>query len=206
MAQIDREVALGKLNSLCHKALFDAVAFCTIRGNRYVELVHFIHTILQLQDSDLHRIINAYGLDMGKVSSEIVVALDRLPRGATSISGVSPTIDEALQEGVLYSALRYNQPQVRSGFILLGLLTAKGLRQELNGISREFGKLVPDTVAEQLGKVVEGSPEDSLTAVDGSSVASPSGPDSVRPGEASKGDALKKFCVDYTEQARSGKM
>ena len=34
--------------------------FCKLRGNPYVELVHWLHQILQLQDSDLHRIVSAF--------------------------------------------------------------------------------------------------------------------------------------------------
>ena len=58
--------------------------FCKLRGNPYVELVHWIHQILQLQDSDLHRIVRHFELDAGARSPrDMTEALDRLPRGAT---------------------------------------------------------------------------------------------------------------------------
>ena len=37
--------------------------FCKLRGNPYVELVHWLHQILQQQDSDLHRIVAHFGLE-----------------------------------------------------------------------------------------------------------------------------------------------
>ena len=59
MAEISRVALFGKLNSLGYKAIESATVFCKLRGNPYVELVHWIHQILQLQDSDLHRIVRA---------------------------------------------------------------------------------------------------------------------------------------------------
>ena len=61
-----------------------------MRGNPYVEVVHWIHQLLQQPDSDLLRIIKHFNLDNSKVASDIVAALDRLPRGATAISDFSP--------------------------------------------------------------------------------------------------------------------
>ena len=57
MADISRAALFGKLNQVGYKAIEAATVFCKMRGNPYVELVHWIHQILQLQDSDLHRII-----------------------------------------------------------------------------------------------------------------------------------------------------
>jgi type VI secretion system protein VasG len=54
-----------------------------------VELVHWLHQILQLQDSDLHRIIQHFSLNPSRLAKDFTEALDRLPRGATSISDLS---------------------------------------------------------------------------------------------------------------------
>jgi type VI secretion system protein VasG len=55
--------------------------FCKLRGNPYVELVHWIVQLLQNNDSDLHRIIRHYELDASALAKDITAALDRLPRG-----------------------------------------------------------------------------------------------------------------------------
>jgi hypothetical protein len=55
MAEIRRTVAYGKLNSLTYKAMKAATALCKKRGNPYLELVHWVHQILQNPDSDLRR-------------------------------------------------------------------------------------------------------------------------------------------------------
>ena len=60
MAEISRSALFGKLNKVAYKAIEGATVFCKMRGNPYVELVHCIQQILQLSDSDLHRIIKSF--------------------------------------------------------------------------------------------------------------------------------------------------
>ncbi|MBP7393732.1 MAG: hypothetical protein KA945_07840, partial [Zoogloea sp.] len=65
MSEISRVALFGKLNSLGYKAIESATVFCKLRGNPYVELVHWIQQILQAQDSDLQRIVRYFELDVG---------------------------------------------------------------------------------------------------------------------------------------------
>ena len=48
MSEITRVSLFGKLNSLAYKAIESATVFCKLRGNPYVELVHWLNQILQL--------------------------------------------------------------------------------------------------------------------------------------------------------------
>ena len=59
MAEISRVALFGKLNSVGYRAIESATTFCKMRGNPYVELVHWFHQILQLQNSDLHCIVRS---------------------------------------------------------------------------------------------------------------------------------------------------
>ena len=63
MSEISRSALFGKLNSLAYKAIEGATVFCKLRGNPYVELVHWLQQILQTPDSDLHRIVRHFELD-----------------------------------------------------------------------------------------------------------------------------------------------
>ena len=63
MSEISRVALFGKLNPLLYKAIESATVFCKLRGNPYVEFVHWLHQMLQLQDSDLHRIVRHFELD-----------------------------------------------------------------------------------------------------------------------------------------------
>jgi len=90
MAEISRVALFGKLNSLGYKAIESATVFCKLRGNPYVELAHWLHQILQLQDSDIHRIVQHFNLNPSRVAKDFTEALDRLPRGATGCRAGRP--------------------------------------------------------------------------------------------------------------------
>ena len=211
MAEINRVTLFGKLNQPTYKSVEGATVFCKLRGNPYVELEHWLAQVLQSGDSDWHRVIKHYQLDMSALAKDLTTALDRLPRGATSISGIAENIADAIERGWVYGTLLYGDNVVRSGYMLVGMLKTKNLRNALVAISRQFEKLKVDDVSDALLKLIAGSPEDGQGASDGSSGAA----GGAAPGEASgaiapaamgKQEALKKFTVDLTEQARSGKM
>ena len=95
MSDISRVALFGKLNSLAYNAIEGATVFCKLRGNPYVEVGHWLHQILQLQNSDVHLIVRAFSLDPSKLARDLTEMLDRLPRGATSIRFRSSSTDRA---------------------------------------------------------------------------------------------------------------
>src|SRR5580698_5051044 len=107
MAEIKRAALFGKLNKLGFRAIESANVFCKLRGNPYVELVHWFHQVLQLQDSDLHRILKQANVDGAALAKELTASLDRLPRGATSISDLSAHVEEAVERGWVFGTLMF---------------------------------------------------------------------------------------------------
>ena len=210
MAEINRVSVFGKLNNLAYKAVEGATVFCKLRGNPYVELEHWVAQIIQSQDSDWHRIIKHYNLDGSALAKDITSALDRLPRGATSISDISDNITNAVERGWVYGSLMFGDSSVRSGYVLLGMLKTSFLRNALFAISRQFEKVKPDDLSDTLSKIVAGSPEDGQGASDGSSSGAGGSPGeasgAIAPAAMGKQEALKKFTTDLTEQARGDKM
>lgn len=210
MGEISRVKLFGKLNRVCYKGIESATVFCKLRGNPYVELVHWLHQILQLQDSDLHRIVKQFNIDPGRLVKDLTESLDRLPRGSTSISDLSAHVEDAVERGWVYGTLMFGETQVRSGHLVVGLLKTRGLRNELLGISREFEKIGADDLAERFAEVVGGSPEEGLGASDGFQAGGGAVPGeasgAMAPAAMGKQEALKQFTVDLTEQARQGKM
>src|ERR1700741_1780488 len=97
MAEISRNALFGKLNKLAYRAIESATVFCKMRGNPYVELVHWIHQLLQLQDSDLHRVIKQFNLNPSTLAKDVTEALDKLPRGSTTITDLSSDVEEAVE-------------------------------------------------------------------------------------------------------------
>ena len=210
MAEINRVALFGKLNAAAYKAVEGATVFCKLRGNPYVELEHWLSQILQNADSDWHRIIKHCQLDMSALAKDLTAALDRLPRGATAISDIADTIPDAIERGWVYGSLLYGDASVRSGYVLVGLLKTKNLRSHLLAISRQFDRIKVDELSDNLAQVLAGSPEDGQGASDGSGLSGGAAPGeasgALAPAAMGKQEALKKFTVDLTEQARSGKM
>ncbi|WP_236212018.1 type VI secretion system ATPase TssH [Metapseudomonas otitidis] len=207
MGEISRAALFGKLNSLAYKAIEAATVFCKLRGNPYVELVHWFHQILQLQDSDLHQIIRQFSIEPARLAKDITEALDRLPRGSTSITDLSSHVEEAVERGWVYGSLMFGESQVRTGYLVVGILKTPSLRNALLSISREFEKLKVDTLTERFDEVVGASPENALTATDGFNAGAPGeASGAMAPAAMGKQEALKRFTVDLTEQARSGKL
>ncbi|RIX74281.1 type VI secretion system ATPase TssH [Acidovorax cavernicola] len=205
MTDIRRVSLFSKLNPMLYKALETATAFAKLRGNAYVELVHWLHQILQLQDSDLLRIVKRAGLNLDAVEQDLVRALDRLPHGATSISDISEHVDHAVERAWVYASLRFEATSIRGAYLLAGIVKTPGLRQVLSGISREFDKLVPDVLVAQLAAWTEGSPEDDF---DAASDAGPGAPVAQHQGDApaAGGSALAKYASDLTAKARAGEL
>ncbi len=208
MSEISRTALFGKLNPLLYKAIEGATVFCKLRGNPYVELVHWLHQILSTNDSDMHRIVRHFDIDASKLAADLTRALDKLPRGATAISDLSEHIENAVERAWVYGTLKYNDSQVRSAYILVGLVKTMGLRNILYGISKEFEKVGIDALSEKLPDIVKGSPEETLAASDGSGMGGEPGEASgaMAPAQMGKQEALKKYAVDLTEKARKGEL
>jgi type VI secretion system protein VasG len=209
MADISRVALFGKLNSLCYRAIESSTVFCKLRGNPYVELVHWMHQILQMQDSDLVRIIRHYEIDTATLARDLTAALDRLPRGSTSVTDLSSQLEESVERAWVYGTLMFGESQIRSGHLIVGLLKTPSLKNALYGMSKQFERVKLEHLTDHFTKLLGESPEAGLVATDGFSGGG------AAPGEASgalapaamgKQEALKKFTVDLTEQARSGKM
>jgi type VI secretion system protein VasG len=205
VSEIKRVVLFGKLNPLAYRAIEGATVFCKLRGNPYVELEHWLQQILQAPDSDLHRIVRHFELDGSKLATDLTAALDRLPRGATSISDLSTLVENAVERGWVYGTLMFGESQVRTGHLLVGMLKTPSLRNALLAISRQFERVKADILTEDFTKISAGSPEEGQRATDSSQLAG------AAPGEASaamapaqmgKQEALQRFSVDLTEKAR----
>jgi type VI secretion system protein VasG len=208
MSDISRLSLFGKLNPLLFKSLEGATVFCKLRGNPYVELVHWLHQLLQESDSDLLRLLRHFEVDHARLASDVLAALDRLPRGATAISDFSEQIESSIERGWVYATLLYGQPQIRSAYWLSGLLRTRLLANELHAISAEWRKLSEPALSDSFAQVLPQSPEAALQASDGSGLSGAPGEASgaTGPAGAGRGEALQRYTVDLTARARAGEL
>ncbi|UXH80617.1 type VI secretion system ATPase TssH [Roseateles amylovorans] len=205
MSEISRTSLFGKLNPLAYKAIEGATVFCKLRGNPYVELQHWLYQILNTPDSDVHRIVKQYGLDAAQLSADLMASLDRLPRGASSVTDLSSWVENAVERGWVYGSLMFGDTQVRTGHLIVGLLKTASMRNALLGISKQFERVNVDDLSENFLRLLEGSPEAAMRAAEpGAAPGDASG--AIAPAAMGKQEALKRFAVDLTERARNGEI
>jgi type VI secretion system protein VasG len=210
MTEISRVALFGKLNKIGYRTVEGATVFCKMRGNPYVEIVHWLAQLVQVEGGDLQKIIQHYEIDPGKLAADMTRALDALPRGASSISDLSGHLQDAMERGWVYGSLLYNSNQVRTGHLILGMLKTPSLRSILTNISGEFAKVGADDLSDNFHKVTDGSVEDGLRPQDGSQTGGGAVPGeasgAMAPGAMGREEALEQFCTDLTEQARNGEI
>ncbi len=209
MAEISRVNLFGKLDPIAYKAIESATVYCKLRGNPYVELVHWFQQILQLQDSDLHKIIQHFDINPSILAKDMTNALDALPRGATSISDLSSKIEDSIERAWVYGSLVYGDSKVRMGYIILGMLKTRDLKNSLLAMSGEFAKIKIEKFGDDFNEIVSGSCEDNTQATDGSSLGGHepgTANDAMSPATMGKQEALNQFTTNLTEQAANGEL
>lgn len=204
MTEISRSALFGRLNPTALKAIETATGFCKMRGNPYVELVHWLHILLQDAQNDMAAIRTAFNIDDTQLARDTVAALDALPRGASAISDFSPQIEEAIEKGWLYASLQFGAAKVRTGHLLYGMLKTNTLRNALQNISLEFRKVDANRLASDFEGVTRGSTE--TTQVAGAAADAGGAAGASAGGAGGEGSALAQFSTDLTQQARDGKI
>ncbi|WP_312604486.1 type VI secretion system ATPase TssH [Kosakonia cowanii] len=198
MSEISRAVLFGKLDTLLFTSLESATAFCKLRGNPYVELVHWLHQLMQQSDGDLQQVIRHFSLDEQALTRDIVAALDKLPRGASSVSDLSEHIDTAVERAWVYGSLKFGVTRIRGGHLLAGILKTWSLANVLKGISPQFDRVSADALLDNFDTICANSKETQQATValnDESGVAAP----------AQQG-TLAQYGQDLTARARDGKI
>lgn len=205
---ISRKHLFGKLNATLFKSVESATTLCKLRGNPYVELVHWLNQTYQQPDCDLRHIIRHFELDAERLERDFAQALTRLPSGASSISDFSWHIEQAIERAWVFASLECQAGAIRSGHLLMALLTSMELRRALFGISTEFEKIPLDQLNHDLDYIIRDASEQDALA--GSAV---SGGNAGIPGEASgaleqagQGGGLAQYSTDLTALAKAGKI
>jgi len=202
-----RQTMFGKLDITLFRSIESATSFCKLRGNPYVELVHWLHQLLQQPDSDLHRIIRHAGIDQDTLTGDIARSLAALPAGASSLSDFSWHIETAIERAWVITSLDHQEQRIRSAWLVEALLRTPDLRRALLSISSTFGKISSENLNTTLSAWIDGSPEASEPAHDYSDLTP------AVPGESSsaiapqrKGSGLEQYCTDMTARARAGEI
>ena len=205
MSKLKRIHLFSKLNQTAYKAMESATVLCKTRGNPYVELVHLVNQIIMSENTDFHKIIEFFQLDSAKLSKDLVKSLDELPRGASSISDFSSSIEIAVKEAWMIASLVFGKERIRTGHLMTALKQTPELSNKLNDISVEFIKINGDILQTKFDEIVKDSIEYSEG---GANVSASTGQSQQLMTNAGAGtsEALQLYTVDMVEQARTGKI
>ncbi|WP_211453433.1 type VI secretion system ATPase TssH [Collimonas antrihumi] len=201
-----RQILFGKLDTTLFKAIESATAFCKLRGNPHVELVHWLNQLHQLPDGDWQRILRYFQIDAAALDRDLATALATLPAGATSINDFSHHIETAIERAWVMATLVAGDNRIRVAWLLLALLETPDLRRVLLSVSPAFAKIPLEGLAELLPAVVLESPEshESSYADSGLPAAMPGEASSAKANLGSDKSRLSQYCTDLTENARAG--
>ncbi|MBD2792639.1 type VI secretion system ATPase TssH [Xenorhabdus szentirmaii] len=199
MSEINRSVLFSKLNRVMFTSLESATTFCKLRGNPYVELVHWLHQLMQQQNSDLQHIIRYFALDESILAKDIVTALDRLPRGASAISDLSEHIDSSVERGWTYCSLKFGAEKIRSAHLLVGILKTFNLRNTLKAISTQFDRINADTLPDNIHEICSNSDESQ------ENLSSPENAQETTQQEMTQ-SALQQYGQELTARAHNGEI
>jgi type VI secretion system protein VasG len=206
MTDISLESVTGKLNRLGYDAFIQALRQAKGAGNRHVELAHWLAHILPRERSDLTLTIDHFKLDRGRLAADVAAAIEGLRKRETEMPSVSNSIVDLLDRGWHYATLFFGETQIRTGHILVGALKSTELKRAFTSISKEFGKINADQLADEHRKIWRLSEEETMRPMDGSGLraaGTPGAEDAAGP----KGTTpLDRFSQDLTAKARAGEM
>jgi type VI secretion system protein VasG len=195
MITVDIKTLLGRLNPYCTRALEGAAGLCVSRTHYEVTVEHLLHKLLEDPQSDLPLIFRQFDIDLSRARKALEQTLEELRTGNAGKPVFSPLLLEWFQDAWLIASIDLGESRIRSGALLLALLTkptqfATGRYIELfRGVGRE-------ALLSQFAMIVKGSVEQ---AAMGERMIREEAPQV-------EGGALARFCVDFTKRAKAGEI
>src|SRR5438477_1843091 len=171
---------VSKLNDTTRKALEDAAGLCLARTHYNVEIEHFLTRLLDVPESDFTRILKQFGVDKSRLAQELGRSLDKIKTGNARTPAFSPSLFKALTDAWTIGSLEYGGGQVRSGFVVLAILSDEELSRIVRDISKELQKIEPDNLRKQMPAIMDDSLEYAADAAPAAASGAGAPADAVR--------------------------
>jgi type VI secretion system protein VasG len=200
---------ISKLNTTCRQAAERAASLCMGRGNYEVDLEHLLLALMEQPGSDLMSILRRNAISPTGVERELNQEIDRFKNGNTRTPVFSTHIPKLFEQAWLIASLDARLPRIRSGHLLLALLTEPELSQLAFRGSRLLGKVKLDELKHNFDKMTEGSAEAAeVTGLGSAPAGAEEGGDPLEGAtpQAGKTPALDQFTTNLTQRARDGKV
>jgi type VI secretion system protein VasG len=196
---------VGRLNDVSRNALEGAAGLCLSRTNYDVEVEHILAKILEQNDTDLHKIATHYEINIDRLNKDVSTSLDRMKTGNSRTPGLSDRIPEWMQNAWLLASVDYGSARVRSGHLILAMLSNGGFARLARDISKEFDHISVEDLQKKLPEITADSAE-ARDAVALGEAAGVSGGPQVASGVPGKTKSLDQYTEDLTAKARAGKI
>ncbi|MGB8423199.1 type VI secretion system ATPase TssH [Paraburkholderia sp.] len=199
---------IAKLNPTCRQAALLAANNCLARGHYEVDLEHLLLALLDEPASDVTLALRASRVDAHALRADIERELQRLKTGNTRTPVFSKHLIDLLEQAWLIASLDSQIGRIRSGHLLLALLTAPDLAQFAERMSSLLRDVRVTDLKHKFDELTAGSREversnGAENAAEGVSDAAAA--DSA-PGAPSKTPALDTYTSNLTQRAREGKI
>lgn len=198
---INLKSLIGRLNHPTRGALEAAAGLCLSRTHYDVEIEHFLLKLLDVPSGDVPIVLKNFGLDGSRVTADLMRSLDKLKSGNARTPAISPALLRAITEAWTLGSLNYGAAEVRSGFVLLALLSVDELSRAMRDFSREWDKISVESLSKEFFTLTQmssetTSPLEAQTAADAAAAGTTAG----------KTPFLDQYTVNVTENARRGKI
>ena len=208
MAEVNLKALVDRLNDLCRKTLESAAGLTLSRTHYNVEIEHWLLKLMEDTDGDIGHILRQYGVDHSRLEADLTRVLDRVKTGNSRAPALSPNVVALAREAWLLGSIEFAAPRVRSGHLLLALLSDQTLSRLAHSASNHFALIPPEQLKADLVTITSGSSEDQaeVAAVAQAGVAQAPGAPAVGAGGPSKTPALDQFTIDLTARAKAGEI
>ena len=209
---INLKTLIGKLNDTTRAAATRAAGICVGFGQYEVDIEHLFLALLEQPASDFVVAARHAGISLTALETDLRREVERLPSGSSRTPVFSRHLPVLFEHAWLIASLGRAAPgqeqRIRSGHLLLALLTEPGLAQLAQRASSCFGGFPLDRLKHDFDKLTRGSDE-ATAAVDDMGPQAATGGDPVGELQSSapgRTPALDQYTTCLTARAREGKV
>ena len=191
---------IGKLNDTGRKALEAAAGLCVTRTHYDIDIEHLLLKLVEAENTDIQKILRHYEIDQARLTRDLTRALDHLKTSNARTPAFSPRIPRLVTEAWNLASIDFGVSKVRSGHLLLAMLSEEDLGRLTREASPELQKVSVEELHKHFADLTTGTAEDEITSSEAGEAAEPAalGP--------SKTPSLDQYTIDLTNRARKGRI
>ena len=203
---------IARLNPTVRSAMEGAAGLCMSRGHYEVEVEHVLAKLLEVENSDIRRILRQFEIAPEALERELGKALDGFKSGNQRTPALSAMLPKLFEAAWGWASIEFGEAKIRSGHVLVALLADAELRRLVSVSARSLEKINLETLTKNFHALTEASSEAKDARALGDAGAAAVGGDAATPGAAPGGGKpsrtpnLDQYCINLTQRAREGKL